>query len=232
VPLSLDDAVDQVVARRAETGERVVVGLAGEPGSGKSTTAEALAAALVAVGRSAVVVPMDGFHLAGSTLERLGRLDRKGAIDTFDAEGWLALLRRIRRGGATVWAPDYVRGLEEAVAGSIEVAPDVEVVVVEGNYLLVDDEPWRSARAELDLAWWVEVPQRDRQRRLVARHVRHGMTEEAALAWATGPDEMSAMRVRPTRERADDVLAGQARTGRPDGTARRDGLTCGVGGRS
>jgi pantothenate kinase len=107
-----------------------------------------------------------------------------------------------------VWAPDYVRGLEEAVAGSIEVAPDVEVVVVEGNYLLVDDEPWSSARAELDLVWWVEVPQRERLRRLVVRHRRHGMAEEAALAWATGPDERSALRVRATRGRADDVLLG------------------------
>jgi pantothenate kinase len=212
VSLSLDAAVDRVAGRvagrRAESGRRVLVGLAGEPGSGKSTTAAALADALVAAGTSAVVVPMDGFHLAGATLERLGRLDRKGAIDTFDGDGWLALLQRIRRADTTVWAPDYVRGLEEAVAGSIEVAPDVEVVVVEGNYLLVDDEPWRSARAELDLAWWVEVPQPERLRRLVARHVRHGTAEEAALAWATGPDERSAVLVRATRGRADAVLPG------------------------
>ncbi|TWX40057.1 nucleoside/nucleotide kinase family protein [Frigoribacterium sp. ACAM 257] len=209
MPLSLDDAVAQVAGLRP-TGRHVVVGLAGEPGSGKSTTATALAEALVAAGMSAVVVPMDGFHLAGAALARLGRLDRKGAIDTFDGSGWLALLRRLRRveHGETVWAPDYVRGLEEAVAGSIEVAPDVEVVVVEGNYLLVDEEPWRSARAELDLAWWVEVPQPERIRRLVARHVRHGMSEEAALAWASGPDERSAALVRATRERADAVLAG------------------------
>ncbi|WP_314103478.1 nucleoside/nucleotide kinase family protein, partial [uncultured Frigoribacterium sp.] len=197
-PLAVDAAVEMVVGLRAETGRRVVVGLAGEPGSGKSTTATLLVEALVAAGTPAVVVPMDGFHLAGATLARLGRLNRKGAIDTFDGTGWLALLRRIRQvePGETVWAPDYVRGLEEAVAGSIEVGSDVEVVVVEGNYLLVDDEPWRSARAELDLAWWVEVPQPERLRRLVARHVRHGMAEEAALAWATGPDERSAALVR------------------------------------
>jgi len=209
-PLAVDDAVESVVGLRAETGRRVVVGLAGEPGSGKSTTATALVGALVAAGIPAVVVPMDGFHLAGATLARLGRLDRKGAIDTFDGAGWLALLRRVRRAepDETVWAPDYVRGLEEAVAGSVEVGPDVEVVVVEGNYLLVDDEPWRSARLELDRVWWVEVPQSERLRRLVARHVRHGMAEEAALAWATGPDERSAALVRATRARADAVLAG------------------------
>ena len=209
-PLAVDDAVESVVGLRAETGRRVVVGLAGEPGSGKSTTATALVGALVAAGTPAVVVPMDGFHLAGATLARLGRLDRKGAMDTFDGAGWLALLRRVRRAepDETVWAPDYVRGLEEAVAGSVEVGPDVEVVVVEGNYLLVDDEPWRSARLELDRVWWVEVPQSERLRRLVARHVRHGMAEEAALAWATGPDERSAALVRATRARADAVLAG------------------------
>lgn len=209
-PIAVDDAVESLVALRAQVDRRVVVGLAGEPGSGKSTTATLLVEALVAAGTPAVVVPMDGFHLAGATLARLGRLDRKGAIDTFDGTGWLALLRRIRQAepGETVWAPDYVRGLEEAIAGSIEVAPDVEVVIVEGNYLLVDQEPWRSARAELDLAWWVEVPQVERLRRLVARHVRHGMSEEAALAWASGPDERSAALVRATRERADAVLAG------------------------
>ncbi len=209
-PIAVDDAVESLVGLRARAGRRVVVGLAGEPGSGKSTTATLLVEALVAAGTPAVVVPMDGFHLASATLARLGRLDRKGAIDTFDGTGWLALLRRIRQvePGETVWAPDYVRGLEEAVAGSIEVAPDVEVVIAEGNYLLVDDEPWRRARAARPRPGGGAGPPPAGRRRLVARHVRHGMAEEAALAWATGPDERSAALVRATRERADAVLAG------------------------
>ena len=145
---SPDEALARVAAlRAARPGRRLIVAVAGEPGSGKSTVASCVVAALDAAGVAAVGVPMDGFHLAGSTLARLGRLDRKGAVDTFDADGYLALLRRLREHGpATVWAPDYVRGVEESIGGAIEVGPEVEVVVSEGNYLLVDEGPWRAVR--------------------------------------------------------------------------------------
>jgi pantothenate kinase len=204
------EAVTGLVDRHRASGRpRTLVGLAGEPGAGKSTLAAQLVASLRAAGLTAVVVPMDGFHLADRELGRLGRRDRKGAPDTFDADGYVALLRRLGvPGPRPVWAPDFDRGLEEAVAGSIAVAPDVEVVVTEGNYLLVDAEPWREVRAVLDEAWFVEVDPAERLRRLVARHVRFGRDEEAAVAWATGPDEANARLVRSTRAAADVVVTG------------------------
>lgn len=199
------DALARVAALRAERpGRRLLVGVAGEPGSGKSTVAASVVAALAASGVPAVGVPMDGFHLAGSTLARLGRLDRKGAIDTFDGDGYLALLHRLRQHGpAVVWAPDYVRGVEESLGGAIEVRPEVEVVVSEGNYLLVDEGPWRAVRDVVDETWAVEVPRAVRLGRLAARHEAFGMAQEAARAWAEGPDEAAARLVRPTLARAD-----------------------------
>lgn len=203
-------------ARRAGAPRaRVVVALVGEPGSGKSTLAAAVAAGLEDSGTRTVVVPMDGFHLAGAALARLGRLDRKGALDTFDAAGYVALLRRLVDPVATqpdaepVWAPEYVRdGVEESLAGAIEVGPDVECVVTEGLWLLVDEGPWRTVRDLVDETWAVRLDDDERRRRLVTRHVAAGKGPEAAEAWVQGPDEAAARLVRPTLARADRELTG------------------------
>src|SRR5688500_10618650 len=129
---------------------RTLLGIVAPPGAGKSTLAAAVAAALP---DQVVVVPMDGFHLANVELRRLGRADRKGAPDTFDAAGYAALLRRLREaGGETVYAPTFDHILNEPVAGAIPVPPDTEVVVTEGNYLLLDTPPWDRVRPLLDLA--------------------------------------------------------------------------------
>lgn len=145
----------------ADTGGRRVLGIAGPPGAGKSTLADRLVAALD--GRAALV-PMDGFHLAAAELERLGRADRKGAPDTFDAAGYTALLRRLRAPDPVhaVYAPAFDRSLEEPVAGSLPVAPDVPLVVTEGNYLLLDDGPWAPVRGLLDEVWFLDPDARVR----------------------------------------------------------------------
>lgn len=190
----------------AADGRRVVLGVAGAPGAGKSTLAAAVADA---VGPAAVDVPMDGFHLAQAELERLGRADRKGAPDTFDADGFVALLRRIRRqgpGDPVVYAPAFDRTLEEPVAGSIGVEANVPLVVVEGNYLLVPDGAWAGVRPLLDECWFVEVDDDLRLDRLTARHAAHGKEPAAARAWARGPDERNARLVAATRGRADAVV--------------------------
>lgn len=191
---------------------RVVVGIAGPPGSGKSTVATGLVAALRSAGTAAVGVPMDGFHLAGAELVRLGRQDRKGAPDTFDAAGYVHLLRRLispGRPGETVYAPTFDRDLEEAVAGAIAVEPDVEVVVTEGNYLLLDDGPWAAVRSLLTETWYLDVPDDVRVERLVTRHAGHGRTPEQARAWTLGPDQANADLVAATRARADGVVRGR-----------------------
>lgn len=186
---------------------RRLLGVAGAPGAGKSTLTAALVEQLP-VG-SCVVVPMDGFHLADVALDRLGRLDRKGAPDTFDAEGYTALLQRLRGArpqDGPVWAPLFERDLEQALAGAIEVPGDVPLVITEGNYLLLQEGPFAAVRALLDTCWMVEVPEELRHERLVARHERFGKSPERARAWALGPDERNARLVSAGRHRADAIV--------------------------
>ena len=204
--IAVDDAYALVRAWSAEP-QRRVLGIAGAPGAGKSTLAALLAAACPG---HAVVVPMDGFHLAQVELERLGRADRKGAPDTFDAHGYVSLLRRLRapQPGETVYAPAFVREIEEPVAGAIAVAADIALVVTEGNYLLDDEGAWAAARTLCDEVWYVDTDDGVRVDRLVARHVAHGRAPAAARAWVARSDEANARRGAATRGRAHRVIDG------------------------
>ncbi|WP_280154418.1 nucleoside/nucleotide kinase family protein [Piscinibacter sp. XHJ-5] len=187
-------------------GGRRLLGLVGAPGSGKSTLAQALAAAFP--GR-AVIVPMDGFHLAQAELERRGLASRKGAPETFDAAGYVALLRRLRSpaAGETVYAPEFRREIEEPIAGAIAVEARLPLVITEGNYLLLDTEPWRQVRPLLDEAWYVEVDEDLRRERLVQRHMAFGRSRDAALQWVQHTDEPNARLVAASRQRADVTIA-------------------------
>jgi pantothenate kinase len=189
----------------AASGRRVVLGIVGAPGSGKSTLAEHLVDSLDGL---AVLVPMDGFHLAQAELQRLGRAERKGAPDTFDAAGYVALLARLRAPAPreTVYVPTFDRALEEPVAGSIPVAPEVPLVVTEGNYLLHDEGPWAQVRRLLDEAWYLDIDDAVRVRRLVDRHVRFGKQRPHAERWVQTSDESNAQLVVRSRGRADFVV--------------------------
>jgi len=188
----------------ASVGGRRVLGIVGAPGSGKSTLARAVARA---VGADAVVVPMDGFHLAQRELVRLGRTDRKGAPDTFDAGGFVSLVRRLSAAEEpVVYAPAFERSLEEPIAGAIPVPAEVPLVIVEGNYLLLDVSPWDAIRGLLDESWFVQVDEGVRMDRLVARHVEFGRDEAAARAHALGSDEANAKLIAATAARADIVV--------------------------
>ncbi|MEO2097167.1 MAG: nucleoside/nucleotide kinase family protein [Brachybacterium sp.] len=200
------DAARTLLDEALRSGSRRMLGIAGAPGAGKSTLAARLAEQL---GTQAVLVPMDGFHLADVALARLGRLARKGAPDTFDAGGYVALLQRLRtqrHGDGPVWAPMFERELEQPLAGAIEVRAEVPLVITEGNYLLLEDGPFAQVRAMLDACWFVEVPERLRHERLIARHERFGKPPQAARDWALGPDEDNARLVAATRDRADVVV--------------------------
>lgn len=194
-----------VVARAVElaSGPRRLLGIAGAPGAGKSTLATGLAAAVP----GAVVVPMDGFHLTTERLHQLGAVERRGAPDTFDADGYVELLRRLRASGGTVRAPDFDRSIEEPVPDAIAVAPDVPLVITEGNYLLLDDPPWRDLRGVLDEIWFVEVPEPRRVERLVARFRSFGWDEERARNRVlTGSDAANARIVAASRANADRIV--------------------------
>ncbi len=188
----------------AGAGRRTLLGITGAPGAGKSTVAERVVDAL---GGAAVLVPMDGFHLANAELERLGRRERKGAIDTFDAAGYVALLRRLRSAGAeTVYAPSFRREIEEPIACAIPIAPDVPLVVTEGNYLLVANGPWAEVRGLLDEAWFVAPDEAVRVDWLIARHIAFGKSPEVARAWSLSTDQRNADLIAATRERADVLV--------------------------
>jgi len=182
-------------------GRRCLLGIVGPPGAGKSTLAAALQSASPVPSQ---VVPMDGFHLANSELVRLGRSHRKGAPDTFDADGFVALLKRLRQQSVTetVYAPEYRREIEEAVAGAVAIPPTVPLLIVEGNYLLLDEDPWTSIAALLDETWYLNVDNTLRRQRLTARHEHFGRSPQAARAWAEQTDEPNARRIAACKSRA------------------------------
>ena len=202
----MDELIDRARAL-ATAGTRKILGIAGAPGAGKSTLAALVAAHL---GGQAVQVPMDGLHLADVELTRLGRRDWKGAPDTFDGFGYLALLRRLRSPGPgeIVYAPAFERTIEQPIAGSIPVDPAVPLIVTEGNYLLLDDPPWHQVRALLDETWFVEIDDEVRVGRLIRRHIAFGKTPEQAAEWVERLDERNARLIAATRDRADLIVRG------------------------
>ncbi|KAA1395864.1 nucleoside/nucleotide kinase family protein [Aeromicrobium ginsengisoli] len=197
-------------ARGLVTDERrALLGITGAPGAGKTTLAVALVQRLRADGVAVAHVPMDGFHLADAALVERGILDRKGAIETFDVHGYLALLRRLRTElDHDVLAPDFERTLEQPIAGAISVRPQDRLVVTEGNYLLDERDAWPEVRAALDETWFVEVPDDVRVERLVRRHVEFGKPDPEARAWVAHVDEPNARRIVARRSAADLVVDG------------------------
>lgn len=202
--------MDELIARAgrlAASGGRHILGITGPPGVGKSTLAEAVTSAL---GQArAALVGMDGFHRSQSVLERLGRRDRMGAIDTFDDAGYAELivcLAAAKPCDEPIVAPAFDRDIEEPTAAGVVVPSDVPLVVTEGNYLLARSGEWPRARQHMTEVWFVTLPEPTRQERLIARHIRHGKTPGAARDWALGPDQVNAHLIETTRGDADIVV--------------------------
>lgn len=189
--------------------ERVVLGITGAPGAGKSTLVELLLAALHDTLGDEVVghLPMDGFHLADVQLQRLGLRDRKGAPETFDVDGYVATLRRLHDDpDRTVYAPGFERDLEQPIAAAIAIPPTVRLVVTEGNYLLLASGGWEHVRPLLTEAWFVEVDDDVRRARLVGRREQFGKSPNEARAWVEEVDEPNAALVAASRTSADLVV--------------------------
>lgn len=184
---------------------RTLLGLVGPPGAGKSTLAAALLAEFADVAQG---VPMDGFHLANVELERLGRRDRKGAPDTFDSAGYVALLRRllVQDDAEVVYAPEFRREIEEPIANAIPIHARTQLVITEGNYLLLDEGPWSHVAGLLDEVWYVDIDDAVRLHRLTRRHEQFGRSAEDAAAWVAGTDEPNARLIEASRARASFVF--------------------------
>lgn len=212
--------VHALAERGRAGGVRTVLGIVGAPGAGKSTLVDALLTALAAAppagaGPGWVAhLPLDGFHLADAQLDRLGRRDRKGAPDTFDARGYAAVLDRSRTAAHTVFVPGFERELEQPIAAALAVLPEAQVVVTEGNYLLLGaggdptyvEQGWGEVGGLVDETWYVEVADDLRRERLVARHIRFGKSPEAAAAWVDVVDEPNARLIAGARAHADLVV--------------------------
>jgi pantothenate kinase len=199
-------------ARGLARHDRAVLGITGAPGAGKSTLTDLLLERLRAQppdGADASWVahlPMDGFHLADVQLDRLGLRGRKGAPETFDVDGYVAMLARLRDDRSrTVYAPGFERTLEQPIAAALAVPAAARLVVTEGNYLLLAAGGWERVRALVDEVWFVEPPA-DRTERLIARHVAFGKSPADARAWVTAVDEANAALVEATRSAADVVV--------------------------
>ena len=202
IELSVAEAIDRATSLAARG--RALLGIAGLPGAGKST----LSAAITAGVASSVVVPMDGFHMLNEELVRLGRRDRKGAPDTFDVDGYVSVLVRVRRqnAGQRVTAPRYDRAASAPVPDAIAVESDTALVITEGNYLLLDTAPWSAVRPLLDEVWFVDIDDAVRVPRLIARHIEFGKSPDEAREWVMRSDEANAAVVAATRGRADVVV--------------------------
>lgn len=201
--MRFEELVGRASALRSR--ERALLGICGAPAAGKSTMAERLVAAL---GQSAIHIGMDGFHLAQVELNRLGRTERKGAPDTFDAAGYVNLLRRLRLRppDEVVYAPGFRRDLEEPIAGAVPVPPEIRLIVTEGNYLLLADPPWQHVRELLDEVWFLDPPEDDRRQWLIDRHRAYGRTLAEARERTYGSDERNAALINATRSAADLVV--------------------------
>lgn len=207
--LSFQEALDRTRELLNNSSDRVIIGIVGKPGAGKSTLSSFLIDNLPASDVS--LIPMDGYHLSNKILAELGRADRKGAPDTFDAYGFAALLKRIKNSKDDVYFPIFHREIEESIAAEGVVTAQTKLVITEGNYLLHEADGWREVGPFLTESWYVDVDDELRLERLVDRHHFFGKERQAAYDWAHGTDERNAQLVEAAREVADFLVINEKR---------------------
>ncbi len=198
-----EDELAAWLSKRAAGSERFVFGIAGAPGSGKSTLARRIATQL-----DAVLVPMDGFHLPNEVLDRRGLRHVKGSPRTFDAEAFIRAVSDIRRAHIDLALPDFDRLIDEPRPARVLVPTHARIVIVEGNYLLLDSPPWDDLRALFDAVAHLDVDDDVRIGRLIERHARFGRTWAEAAAFAEASDEPNARLAQAVAHRAHVVIAG------------------------
>jgi pantothenate kinase len=194
-----------IVVEYAAASSRTIIGIVGKPGGGKSTLSKFLLKGMDSTLVS--VVPMDGFHLSNKVLKELGRSDRKGAQDTFDVKGFTALIERIKMDNVDpIYYPIFDRSIEESIAAQGVVYPSTRVVIVEGNYLMHDNDGWQEISPLLDQSWYAFLEEDIRISRLISRHIAFGKDPESAKAWAKGSDQVNAELIEAGVGRCDFLI--------------------------
>ena len=194
--------IDELISSKAP---RIIVGIVGKPGSGKSTLVKKIGKQYKVA--SLAIVPMDGYHLSNAILKKLQLRDRKGAPETFDALGFTALITRIKTEIENdIFYPIFHREIEESIANEGVVIAGTKLIVVEGNYLLHDKNNWHGVAPTLDESWYVDINEGKRINRLVARHMKFGKSEEEARAWARGTDQVNAEIIGQSMKHADFII--------------------------
>jgi len=194
-----------IVVEYAKNSNRTIIGIVGKPGGGKSTLSKYLLKGMDPTTVS--VVPMDGFHLSNKVLKELGRSDRKGAPDTFDVNGFTALIKRIKLDSSDpIYYPVFDRSIEESIAAQGVVYPSTRVVIVEGNYLMHDRDGWQEISPLLDQSWYAFLDEDIRISRLISRHIAFGKDPESAKAWAKGSDQINAELIETGVGRCDFLI--------------------------
>lgn len=201
----LHSARDRILELKETVNSRVLIGIVGKPGAGKSTVTAKLKELLPA--SETKVLSQDGYHLSNSQLQELGRTDRKGAPDTFDPQSFTNLLKRVAQDSQNeIYFPIFHREIEESIAAEGVITPETKIVLVEGNYLLLRSHGWGDVATYLDETWYLKIDDELRLKRLVARHIEFGKEPDFAHAWAHGTDEVNAKIIETTSERADAFL--------------------------
>ena len=198
------DEITRTVLDRAADKRRFIVAIAGPPGAGKSTLADALREALIARGETAEVLPMDGFHMDNGILEARGLLPRKGAPETFDVRGFADILRAVRQADEEVLVPVFDRSREIAIASARPVSPETHIVLAEGNYLLIDKAPWSRLFEMFDLTILVGPEEDVLRERLLARWLHYGL-DEAGIAWKLDGNDLPNGRFIIANSRTADI---------------------------
>ena len=201
VPINIDCLI-KIISQRSAAKSRFVVAIAGPPGSGKSTLSDHLAKCL---GRSAKVLPMDGFHLDNDRLQEMGLLQRKGAPETFNALGLLELMRKMR-GNETFLYPTFDRKEDRTIPNAGRITQEDRIVLVEGNHLLLKTAPWSELSQFFDITVALDVCRDTLQSRLINRWISLGFSEPRAREKALSSDMVNVSYVQDKSCKADYSL--------------------------
>lgn len=208
MPLNIEglvEARDRILEIKELSNSRILIGIVGKPGAGKSTVTSKLKEILPS--EETIILSQDGYHLSNAQLKELGRSDRKGAPDTFDSISFTELLKRVASDLENhIYFPVFHREIEESIAAEGVISPQTKIVLVEGNYLLLDDHGWNEVANQLHETWYLNINDDLRLQRLVARHIEFGKEPDFAHAWAHGTDEVNARLIETTKVRADAFL--------------------------